>query len=416
MVSAQGGSMPPLLWAEQVPTDATGSALAVAVHGAVTLAVIGPDPGQAGASELRAHDTRTGELLWRRAALALPGQALVDLEAARERAFVASAAGGSAALAVRSRDVSDGLNEWGLFTYLPASSVSVNDLFLGGPRVFIVGSADDHRMVRAFDAADGAILWDDLPYEDDTGSRVEVASAAMTDDSRLVVAGSRQRTPDAGNSGIFVRVYRARDGELLWDAEAGSTEITVRGLAGSVEGTLVVAGTESSPDTGDPGWVVHAFDGETGATAWSDAPYRLGSSAEGIVHDAGAGIVYIAGWVSGARTVPLVRAHDAATGELLWEGGGATVKEGSFRAVTLADGEIIAVGSGRMPGSDRSTPLIEALDPDTGESLWSRIDAAGDGRGTLHSVSVHRGNLAVGGRRAPRSGTALLHVYSLEDR
>lgn len=416
LAAAQAGARPPvLLWADQIPLDAGGVADAVAVQGPATLVVTGPAPGDPGTSELRAYDTGTGEALWRRAAVALPGQTITGLEAGRSTAFVVSTAGESNALALRARAALDGFNEWTRIAFLPVSRIAATDVVLSGPRVFVLGNADDQRLVRALEAESGALLWSDTPYEDDPDFERETVSAGTVDDGRLVVTGSRRRMRAGDGSTTFVRQYRVRDGGVLWDTEIEGDETTIGGIAGAVSDAMVVAATTVDPTTGEPRWVSHAVDAGTGEPLWSDTPYRLPSAAEAVAYDSETHTAFVAGWVRGARTLPVIRAHDASTGALLWEGGGGGVNEGSFRDLTLVDGAIVAVGSGRRPGVAVQSPLLEGLDPETGASLWSRVDAAEDGRGRLDAVHAHGKWIAVAGRHRPRGELGLLHVYALDE-
>lgn len=408
------GDAPGLLWARRLPLEA-GGARVVAVQGPVTYAIVGPDVGETGVPELRAHDTASGELVWSRKARALPGQILTDLHSGRDVAFVVGNAADSNALVVRAREASDGLNRWARISYLPVDRVAVTDLLLGGPRLFVLGNAGDRRMVRALDADSGAFLWQDMPLENDTGSAMETVAAGIVQDGRLVVAGRRDRLPETGDSSTYFREYRVRDGAIVWDSEVDGDEMTVRGLAGAADAALVAAGTVVDSATGDSLWATHAVAHATGTPLWNERPYRLPSAAEAVAGEPHTDVVYVAGWVRGARTLPVVHAHDSHTGELLWEGGGAAVKEGAFYDLVVVDGAVLAVGTGRPSGTSRSVPLIEALDTTTGASVWARVGDVEGRPGRLDTVDVHRGRLVVGGAATRGDGAALVRVYALDE-
>ena len=175
-------------------------------------------------------------------------------------------------------------------------------------RVFVVGSASgfgEHSLiVRAYDARNGRLLWEDLSAKPATAWRVAAYG------SRVFVAGQTD-LPD-GASAPFLRAYEARAGSLLWEHEA-ALDVPVVGAfldVAATRGRVVVAGSDGK-------FLVQAHDSRTGARIWRRRSAVPGQ-AQALV--ASRGEVFASGRIfpgSGGSDW-LTQAYDAGAGSLRW--------------------------------------------------------------------------------------------------
>ena len=286
------------------------------------------------------------------------------------RVFIGTPGPGLAEADIWALDASTGSVLWkqvteGLFTSSPT---------VWGGSLF-VGTLYDH-MVRAFDAATGALQW--------AFTGAGAMNSPVVIDGRLYVAA---------NSGI-VYSLDPKTGAELWEASTGPG-ILAETVA--ISNGLVLVGSESA--VSDP--TFFAFDATTGATRWSVTLNQIAASAtvaNGVVYvgsedhnlyalDADTGVTrWIASTGDGVDSSPAVAsgevyagsldgnlyAFDALSGSVRWK-----VSLGGHGGEPIVANGVVYVAA--------ATPTTYALDAKTGAVLWSFT--AGDQFGDAEAIS-----------------------------
>ncbi|MBI5125739.1 MAG: PQQ-binding-like beta-propeller repeat protein [Planctomycetes bacterium] len=293
--------------------------------------VAGSTTTVAGGSALtvRAYNTQDGRLLW---------QDNYDREGAGEDAAwgmtlkdgkvfavgqTTSNTGGSA-FAVRAYNAKDGKLLWednydreGSLLDAAYRAVAKDG------RVFVVGQTGSTAggstfAVRAYDASNGALLWQD--NYDREGDGWDAAYEVVVDGNNVFVVGSTQTA--AGGWGLTVRAYGASNGALLWqdnyDREGALTD-TAYG-ATVKNGRLFVVG-DSETTAGGSAYAIRAYDTSNGNLLWKNDYDREGSFRDEETNVAVVGnVVYTTGMTGTANGNALtVRAYDVSNGNLLYE-------------------------------------------------------------------------------------------------
>ena len=419
-----------LLWEDTV--DLSGdydAAFDVAVEGtrAFVVGAATPSgsscPGEAPGNcdfYVRAYDLSTGTLLWEDSVDRVGGTDVAYYVAVNNGTVVVSGvvdsdgtcssftASGNCDFYVRAYDGATGTVLWedqvdiaGGFDFARAT--------IGGGWVYAIGwvttaDGDDDILVRAYNAATGALQWQD---QYDQGGR-EVPWDVVVRGNRLYVSGSVSGDatcvpyPFAGNCDAFVRAYHAPSGTVLWSAQrdlaGGFDEFRAIAVAA---GRVYVTGTAAADASCDPyngtgncNFYVQAYDAFTGAALWDDQFDVAGSDDEAISIGTANGRVYASGWGSDASGNPdfLVRAYDGATGTALWTDLTDTGAGGYDAAFDLkVRGErVFAVGGG--PDFQ-----VRAYDGATGTLVWEDQVVDAGGFGFAGAVAVGAGKvIAVG--------------------
>lgn len=291
---------------------------------------------------VRAHDLRTGELLWEDARDGVGDDEPAGLATAGGRLFVTGAAGGPDA------------------------------------------DTDGSFVVRAYDAATGALLWQDLPGP---GGPVNVGFEVATAGGRVFAAG---RIGQA----LHVVAYAQDDGRVLWthDEEPGFPH---------VDGLVTANGHVFVAAIADGSLLLRAFDGATGRVLWKDSEAAPPDGAGfypvfdiGLAADADLAVVGRRHWDGTAALV----ARDAATGTPLWRN--------DDPRVTLS----LEIGAGRVFGaSGASEFLARAFALDTGRPVWS---ATPDPEGSALALARSGPLVFVAGVAGPKAGT--FHVAAFD--
>ena len=210
------------------------------------------------------------------------------------------------------------------FSRGPAIATDKDLLFLGGFATNLQGDSD--VVVRAYDASSGAIVWQDqVDYGGPLGDAVTSLSAKAG--RFLFVAGL---AATAVTDGLFVRAYDARTGELLWQRSTTDTApelFLFGGGAITVHANRVFVGASLGAGLPAIGFV-QSFDVRTGALLWEDQIHKGGNFDIVQELDAHGGRLFVVGFggtscLDGASPPSncdvFVRSYAAATGTLLWE-------------------------------------------------------------------------------------------------
>jgi hypothetical protein len=343
---------------------------------------------------VRAHDMRSGDVLWTDQIPAQSGVLTnVFVTSAGDMAFAASYATSPSCsfctdIFVRAYDATTGLTLWQDFfdkgrddlpQGIAASSRVVVVVGYGGNSVTPPITALDF-IVRAYDPATGATLWEDLvdngPFIDDA------AWAVAIDGNRVVVAGTT--AIGSFSSELILRTYDVATGELVWELRrpnafpaAVSVDAGVVLVAGGAEFQSLFLGAYDVTD-GHQHWedtsgsgvffdvetrgrrlaavgltdigsaIVRVYDTATGAVRWEDITTPAPGSFEfygsvGMSNKA----IYVAGGIAagpfGDRDF-LVRAYDLRTGALLLDDGSHTSAESAAATIAVDQNRVFAVG------------------------------------------------------------------------
>lgn len=272
---------------------------------------------------VRAFDAATGSLLWEDDRNDGQFDRASGLAVADGRLFVAgriAAEDGTAITVVRAYDAATGALLWEDLDGAGAFRLGESLVAASDGRVFVGSAYPPDTHVRAYDAASGSRLWSN---QFASGSAI----ALTTTTSRLFVSSA------AGKSGE-VRAYDADSGALAWQIALAPRVPRERGaihdiaLAASDE-ALYVGTTRVSPESSD----LAAYDATTGDTRWS---IDGSGAASGLTLDHGR--LYAATALHGFA----VHAFDAATGALRWRS--SRTEPGRTIAIAARDGVAFAAG------------------------------------------------------------------------
>lgn len=278
---------------------------------------------------LSAYDPATGDLLWREH-FDLPGREEFVRSLAARRGLVV--VGGAStdleeadfAWLVRAHDARSGALRWSDEAAPGQGAALVQGVAIGGGRVFAAGSASDasgftHWLVRAYDAADGHVAWEEQP---DFGGPLEFATRIAFSAGRVVAVGVGGPRDDGD---WVVRAYDAATGRVLWHErlDVGGkldlpTTLALHGRHLFVGGSTVR--TKNPDGSFDLDWLVRSYDAASGDVRWQDR-FDLGGredfASSLAVSPAG---VFVAGSGStaAARSDFLIRAYRPRDGALLW--------------------------------------------------------------------------------------------------
>jgi len=345
-------------------------------------------------------DGRVKKSLWREASWVRQVQVLRRLTST----LGALACAGSLLLATRAWGVGGDLLWQDQFDLAGANDTSFT-IVAAGVRVFAAGRGtnavgDDDFLVRAYDSATAAPLWQD---QVDGGNAEAVAS---TVGGKQVFAVGRL-TNAAGDFDFLVRAYDGVTGALVWqdqfDLAAGDDEA----LALAVAGKQLFVGGSGENAAGDDDFLVRAYDGVTGALVWQDQVD--GGNAEVLAFTGGSGRVFAAGRLKNAAGDFdfVVRAYDSAIGTLLWQdqldlAGG----DDKALALSLAKDRLFAAGNGNNapPPVGNIDFLVRTYNSATGALVWAdQFDLAG-GNDEALALGVIVGKVIAAGRGRNAAG------------
>jgi len=190
--------------------------------------------------------------------------------------------------------------------------------------VFAVGGGHGF-LVRAYSGNTGALLWHDSFTLAGGGSGSDLARAVSVGGGRVYVGGlSTNGIGPGDNQDFLVRAYDAENGAFLWQdnfhgignrtnialatdlgGPVASPSVNVRGIRLYVAGFITSAAHNTD-------FVVHAYDGRNGGLLWRDIFDRAGGLDEALDLAVENGRVYAAGFVNAdLNSNVFVRAYDA---------------------------------------------------------------------------------------------------------
>jgi outer membrane protein assembly factor BamB len=205
--------------------------------------------GDSSSSDLfvRAYDASSGDLNWE---IDRPGIVPATMKLASGRLLVAGAAGSSTYLAAFSKT---GASLWD--DMVPTSG-GILDIAVAGSRIAAAISSGTGFAVRAYSLRTGALEWEDRPTF--SPESFESVRAIVLNEDSVYVAG-RAVEELSGNSEFLVRAYDAVDGSLLWDDRSHSSTDTAAVDLALGQFRLFVAGYTSDSST-DADFLIRAYD------------------------------------------------------------------------------------------------------------------------------------------------------------
>jgi len=236
-----------------------------------------------------------------------------------------------------------------------------------------------HLLVRAYEPATGAVLWEDRLND------VESAAWGVTlNRNRVFVAGTTFPSPSSRD--LLLRAYDISTGHLEWEvARPSVSPVEVKFGAGH----LFVAGSEAT--NASP--YLAAFDAKTGALVWDDTVPASGSGLFSDVRVKGERVVAVGR--SGRSLV--VRAYDALTGVLQWEDAPA-VDPGFFEFASAVDfnTDAVYVAATSEKAFEYAEIVVRAYSAADGALLWDDRSHRSAMSAAL-AVALGRNRLFVGG-------------------
>ena len=198
---------------------------------------------------LRAYDASTGDLTWE---IGRAGVEPATLHIASGRLLVAGAAGSTTYLAAFSAKT--GASLWD--DMVPTSGRIV-DMAVAGRRIAAAISFGTSFAVRAYSLMTGGLEWENRPTI--SPGFLEEVHALVLNQHTVYAAGFSGETGMFGNSEFLVRAYDAADGSLLWDDRShASTATAALDLALGKFG-LFAAGYTFDSSTGTD-FLIRAYD------------------------------------------------------------------------------------------------------------------------------------------------------------
>jgi hypothetical protein len=318
--------------------------------------------------------------------LALAGPHVIAVGAVRT-------ASGVPTFYVRATNALDGTLQWDDRVEFSGGPFRATDVAVGGPRAFVVGQGDaatgDYEVVRAYDSRTGALLWDD---EWSVLGNIGFPPSVTTSGDRVFVASSRPALSGLGRN-MLVKAYDAGTGTLLWEDQfnRGGDDFTVQ-IVDSGALVFVAGAASAAPFPVQTDFAVRALDAATGALVWQDFYDFEGNvdQARGIVVSQNR--VYAVGFgrhADGDDDI-VVRAYDANTGVPLWTDTFDGAGHSDFATKIAVLGPRVFVAGWAADALGNTDFLVRAHDADTGNLLWQdRSDGPGnfdwamnlDGRG-----------------------------------
>ena len=283
-------------------------------------------------------------------------------------------------------------------------------------RVFAGGKAPSYAgapngwLVRAHDARTGRQLWQDAFFGANPDSNKVQTIVAAT--GRVYAGGFASAT--ANTTVAMVRAYNAATGAPLWEDRFGAAgffaSVTSLALDRSARkedddrlpsGLLYATGRALRPDFKTE-WIVRAYDALTGAIRWQDTldVTRFNDAVSVAAVD---GRVITAGFTSDASALSrhfTVRSYDGGTGALLWQDrlpNGVNRFYGGDAAVQVAiDGDrVVAVGQSSDAAGENFT--VRTYDTQSGRLIWQDQFTTGSGADEAASVAIRNGRAFVAG-------------------
>jgi glucose dehydrogenase len=285
-------------------------------------------------------------------------------------------------------------------------------------------AGDTDFWVRAYDGASGALLWEDRTDRaagDDGAQSVEIRG-------RLVLVSgfaSGDATCDifsgTGNCDFLVRAYDGATGALLWEDQTDAAgaldwaqDVDVRGNLAVAVG-LAGAGASCNPRRfqGDCDLLVRAYDAHDGRLLWADRADYAGGMDAGLAVTLRGDVVGVAG-MGGASDLDMVaRAYDAKTGALLWQDRVDGAGENDFGWNLSAEADALYVVGSLATSSSGDDLLLRAYDLETGVLRWQDLQDVAGSSDLLVAVDAREGVISAAGYQTNANGDSdfLVRTY-----
>ncbi len=289
-----------------------------------------------------------------------------------------------------------------------------NAIAIRGSRLFVVGYQDNAAysasdwITCAYDTRSGVCLWTNR-FANTNWFNAPVA---------VCVEGPRVFAVGEATSNFTVRACNANNGALLW-------QDTVPTVVGPDWATGIVAYRDAvyaSGFTYDGGlhydWLVRAYNGRTGRLLWQDKSNSAGLDDGPSAIAAGAEKVYAVGVVEDAQTNSdwLVKAYNAEDGHVVWQD--RVDKGGGYdqASAVLVQGDRVYVAGisdvGGLGNPDDYHWLVRAYNGKNGSLLWEDSSRSIGGLQAPNSIGLSGTNLCVSGSTYQNGSDWLLRVYS----
>jgi len=234
--------------------------------------------------------------------------------------------------------------------------------------------------IAALDAKTGEVAWTkqgDAATGSTGGASSESILGPLVTSKSVVVAGGGRMVAGPDMEGA-VRAYDQKTGTLLWSKQIPTADFTKVAVVGKIAYAATTLGTQ----TQDPSILLVAYDLFTGDVVW-DETYGPGAEDPRCFDLVASGkVVVVVGQQNGigpGNTDWLVRAHDAKTGEFLWDD--VVDLEGNSDAAytaTAKGSKLFVGGAVTRDGGDRDA-FIKAYALASGDSPWDHHpEVAGD--------------------------------------
>ena len=323
---------------------------------------------------------------------------------------------------VRAHEVRTGAILWqrtidaGGFGDARAVKIGANVAVVSGIVTSTKGDGD--WMVAGLDLKTGEILWRDTQdYEAgyDEATQVEIK------DHRVFASGAAACPVDTFYPcDMITRAYDLHSGRLLWqdrfDPNGGDDYASGLTADGDL---LFVVGASGSANDAESAFVVRALDVQTGATQWQD-----------LVQDPGAYNWAIKNAVQGDRLFAVgfrqddwvVRSYNTRNGQLLWEQtyrlemGDAAPFDGAWFVAT-DEKHVVAAGYGSHAGPNFFSRawVVNTYDLKTGTLLWSDVYDTSAADEAVGGLAINKGQVFAYGLASPQGQRMFLRAYGIED-
>jgi hypothetical protein len=272
-----------------------------------------------------------------------------------------------------------------------------------GSAVFVTGSSTGSTsggdyLTLAYDPSTGTTLWARRYDGPGNGNDFATALAVSSDASTVFVTGASPGTTSANDYATIA--YDASNGATMWraryDAPTHSGD-AASAIALSPDGSRVFVTGSSVGRTGTEDYATVAYDGATGAEAWTariDGAAHADDFANAIGVNPAGSTVYVTG--SSIRSAAMsndyvTTAYDAATGDRVWSAhldGPADSSDVPFALAVGPDGSAVFV-TGYSNGAFASAFGTVAYDADTGTKRWiARYEGWDGGEDTGRALGV----------------------------
>lgn len=319
-----------LLWQDIADggLDIAERARAIAIQGRNLVAVGSAGGDGDGDFWVRTYDSRTGQLLWEDLIVNPYGsESANDVVINGQRAYVVGTR-------VRVYDVKNGRILWeDIDGSGEANAVS-------GKRLFIAGSRNGDFFVRAYNGMTGEFLWEDLS---DLSGGEDSATALETLGNRVIAAGYAGDFP---NRDFVVRAYDPSSGALIWEDRYDTGDNDYAYAVAISDRSVYAVGSVRPGGSSD--FSVRAYDRITGALQWNDTFDFAGGNDRARAVTVWGGQVFVGGSLQEAgfsESGFVVRAYDSETGDLEWMDYLFEPQVSSISGITALGGKVYAVGT-----------------------------------------------------------------------